>query len=105
LFSCLHACLHCAALQTTHQDAVSSLQSEMQQTAAAQESLREQLAQQEATIQEQLQQLEDVNATIVDLQNQLGKQTAWHLGRNLSIQHVKLLAVYMHQSLNHRHQR
>jgi hypothetical protein len=60
----------------------------MQQAAAAQESLREQLAQQEATIQEQLQQLEELNATIVDLQNQLGKQTAWHLNRNMSISNV-----------------
>lgn len=63
----------CFSQQTTHQDAIASLQSELQQAAAATEGLKQQLSEHDGTIQQQLQQLEELTATVEDLQNQLGK--------------------------------
>lgn len=61
-------------LQTTHQDAIANLQSELQQAVAAQDSLKEQLAEHAATIEQQLEQLQELNASIADLQAQLGEE-------------------------------
>jgi septal ring factor EnvC (AmiA/AmiB activator) len=58
--------------QTTHQDAINSLQAGLQQAVAAQENLQEQLSTHEATIQQQLQQLQELQESIADLQSQLG---------------------------------
>jgi hypothetical protein len=61
----------CFSQQTTHQDAIASLQSELQQAAAAQESLKQQLSEHDGIILQQLQQLQELAATVEDLQNQL----------------------------------
>ena len=63
-------------VQTTHQDALNSLQTELDQAKAAQEGLREQLAAHDATIQQQTQQLEELNGQLTELQTQLSKPLA-----------------------------
>jgi septal ring factor EnvC (AmiA/AmiB activator) len=63
----------CCFQQTTHQEAVASLQSELQQAATASEVVKQQLSEHDGTIQQQLQQLADLTAAVEDLQNQLGE--------------------------------
>lgn len=91
--------MHTAPLQTTHQDAITSLQSEVQQAAAAQEGLQEQLAQHAATVQEQLQQLEELNANITDLQGQLGECARTCSNRLLTAQHTRAWPVKLGKML------
>lgn len=65
--------LSLSASQTTHQDVVNGLQTELQAAQAAQEGLKQQLAEQEATIQQHMEQLQELQASITDLQSQLGE--------------------------------
>lgn len=68
----LHALL-IATPQTTHQDAINSLQTGVQQAREAQEAVQQQLADREATIKLHLEQLAAVQATVTELTAQLSK--------------------------------
>jgi predicted nucleic acid-binding Zn-ribbon protein len=63
------ACL----LQTTHQDAIASLQADMQQAKEAHEALQQQLAAQQEAAAQQQEQVEALQATLADVQVQLGE--------------------------------
>lgn len=66
----------CFALQTTHQDAMASLQAETQQAREANDTLQQQLtAQQEAAAQQQ-EALETLQTTLADVQAQLGESAS-----------------------------
>lgn len=60
-------------LQAAHQDALNNLQADVQHAREGQQSLQEQLAAKDAEIREHVQQLEQLQATITDLQSQLGE--------------------------------
>jgi predicted nucleic acid-binding Zn-ribbon protein len=60
-------------LQTTHQDAIASLQAEVQQAKEAHEALQQQLAAEQAAAAQQQEQFEALQTTLADVQAQLGE--------------------------------
>jgi hypothetical protein len=78
----------CCSLQTTHQDAIASLQAEMQQAKEAHEALQQQLADQQAAAAQQQEQMYALQATLADVQAHLGEST-----QQQSMQKILSLAV------------
>lgn len=63
----------CLSLQTTHQDAIASLQAEVQQAKEAYEALQQQLATEQAAAAQQQEQFEALQAKLADVQAQLSE--------------------------------